>query len=439
MRVLISLFFMLPALLSAQNNACLTRSKEYFTEKNYPAVESILKKCLSKSPSNTDYLISLGGVEMLLGKFNTAQSHFKTALNLLDSNSPYIAYVNSRLGDISMHNADLTQATKYYDAALLYEPANINALVGRGICYERMGHKTEAATFFKKALAVDFTNIVARERLISLEPFIMTDEELLRALRERNIIDPIASTFTQEDRLLFNKVHKAEENNGIEYLSIKYENKIPPGFIVERDSGKLYVRKMLTLTGYKEVIAQLSKEARQLFLSKGIEPGTIFELRDFDGQKIFDNTGDLTDEGLNVYTRALLGSKGYLLPNESLPRTQKQIDALAKKYLNQGYEEISIPEFLALMKETRCSEYTLVRDLKMQVINIDTKNKRVFVVAHGNRAVHPFILPYEFVQKNRADKKNNQREFAPIYSSTFGTGKKDPIKLCKPDGSLFSF
>lgn len=437
MRLLLTLIILFSALPSfAQDSDCLAKSKDLFNEKEYPAAETKLKECLRKKPSDTDALISLAGVQMILGEFNNASATFKTALNYIGPKSPYNAYIYSRMGDIAVRSANLRQAEAYYAIALQYEPANINALVGKGICREKAGDIQGAAAFYKKALAVDFTNIPARERLIAMEPDCLSQTELLLALKERNIIDPAAAASSEDDIKLLRKMLKAEHDSAIEYLAGKYGGRIPDGFIVERDSGKIYVRKMLTLTGYNEVIAQLSNDAKQFFINKGIQPGTIFKLRDFENNMLFDDQGHLTDTGLSVYTKGLLGTKAYLLPDEALPATQSQIDALAKQYLSQGYSEITTPEYEYLLKYTRCSEQTLVHELRAKIININNKKKRVFLVSDPKQTI-PFTLPFQYVVNYRISYHESKKKGAqPTYSSAFGMGNGKESKLCKADGTL---
>jgi tetratricopeptide (TPR) repeat protein len=419
----------------AQKN-CLEHSKELFNDKDYAPAEDILKACLRQRPGNTDVLISLGGVQMILGKFNDAENNFKAAARGLEPKSPYIAYVNSRLGDIAMRKPDLKAAAFFYDAALKAESANINALVGKGVIEEKLGRTEEAVASFKKALAVDFTNIVARERLIAMEPDILSYEEVLAVMRERNIIDPAAEKFTDEEEDLLRKMIQAEKDKGIEYLASKFNGKIPTGFIVERDAGKVYVRKMLTLTGYNELLSRLSGDARDFFLAKNIQPGQVFELKDFDGKMVFDETGLLTDEGLAVYTKGLRGFKAYILPGELLTSTQKEIDAMAQYYSKKGYKEISMHEFHYLLRHTQCTEETLVKDVGMRVLNISADIMRVFVVAVGEKI--PDILPWGYVLDYRQrDYESKQNGGTPVQSkSPFGLGGGVELKLCGKDGKL---
>lgn len=422
----------------ATEQDCLAKSKELFNDKDYPSAEAKLKECLRFAPSDTDALISLAGVQMILGEFANAEKSFKTALKYDSPKlAPYKGYIFSLLGDIAIRNVNLVAATEYYKSALSVHPANINAIVGLGICTEKEGRIQDAAALYKKALAVDFTNIVARERLIALEPDVLSEGEMLTALKERNIIDTSSAVYSQEDVAVLRKMLAAERDSAIEYLSGKYGGRIPPGFIVERDSGKIYVRKMLTLTGYNEVVAQLSADAKQFFMAKNIQPSVIFKLRDAQGNAIFDEKGHLNDSGLNAYTKALLGQKSYFLPNETLPNVQSETDALAKKYIAQGYSEITMPEYEYLLTKSRCSEQTLVRELRAKIIKVNENKKRVFLVSDPKQT-EPFIVPFQMVAAYRVSyhesKKNGGQ---PVYSSSFGLGGNKEIKLCRADGTLF--
>lgn len=440
MRLIFTLLFTLySAAAFAAGQECLAKSKEFFNDKDYASASAKLKECLAQNPSDTDALISLAGVQMILGEFNNAEASFNSALKSGGAKvAPYKGYIYSLLGDIAIRNTNLAAATAYYKAALSYHPANINALVGLGICNEKEGNIKEASALYKKALAVDFTNIVARERLIALEPDVLTEGELLTTLKERNIIDTASAVYSLEDVAMLRKMLLAERDSAIEYLSGKYGGRIPPGFIVERDSGKIYGRKMLTLTGYNEVIAQLSSEAKQFFMNKGIQPGTIFQLKDSKGAILFDNKGYLNDSGLAAYTKALLGQKAYFLPNETLPNVQNETDALAKKYLAQGYSEITMPEYEHLLTESRCSEQTLVTELRARIIKVNENKKRVFLVSDPKQT-EPFTLPFQIVAAYRVsyhESKRNSRQ--PTYSSSFGLGGNKETKLCKADGTFFS-
>lgn len=438
--LIISIFAVMP--LEAKSDACLAKSKEHFNEKEYSQAETTLIKCLKADPKNSDALISLAGVEMILGKFNNAEQHFKQSLTLLGQKSPYRAYIYSRMGDIYMRRANLKEAKKYYQAALKYEPANINALVGAGICEEKSGDLKKAVDYYKKALAVDFTNIVSRERLIALEPDILTDDELLRTMKERNIIDPAAQNFSSEDKETLNKIITAEKGSGIEYLSQKYKGKIPSGFIVERDSNKVYVRKMLTITGYNELIRQLSSDAKNFLINKGVTPAQLFKARDASGKDIFNNAGNLTDAGLTAFTKMLRGEKSYYLPGEKLPATQKEIENKIKALLARGYYEASQSDFIYLLDVTKCKEEVLHDVFKSTAVDIGGGKRRFFLSTNDEvtKKAPPLTYGhlYTIVQDYHAQRKA-ARSNAPVYSNQFGLGNGRKLVLCTSDGSRINF
>ncbi len=437
MKFILALIFFAATImpLQAQQNNCLTKSKEFFNEKEFTLAERTLQSCLKKQPNNTDMLISLAGVEMVLGKFNNAEKNFNRALNLLGPKSPYRAYIYSRMGDISMRKANLAEASKNYLSALRYEPANINALVGAGICEEKTGKIDKAVDFYKKALAVDFTNVVSRERLIDLEPEILTNDELLLTMKERNIIDPAAVDFSAEDKELLEKMLTAEKSNAIEYLSKKYNGKIPSGLIVERDSNKVYVRKMLTLTGYNNLIERLSSDAKQFLINHGVTPAELFKLRDANRKDIFNNKGNLTEEGLVAFNKMLKGIKSYYKPGERMPATQSAIDRKVKELLSLQYEEIVLREYTEIQKKTRCSEKTLIEELKVRILDIGDEKKRYFVFAHP-KAKFPIDVPYHIVVNFREERKQINNNI-PVYSNTaFGLGNKSNVFLCDKKGNF---
>ena len=81
-----------------------------------------------------------------------------------------------------------------------------------------MGDKLGASEAYRSALAVEPLNLVARKRLINLEPDYLTDDEILDALKQRYAIAPEKKELTDEDRKLFAQIHRAEQLKGVVYL-----------------------------------------------------------------------------------------------------------------------------------------------------------------------------------------------------------------------------
>lgn len=433
--LIFSLLFGFNNLFAQDIQKCLNKGKEFFEQKEYAYAQQTLETCLKTEPDNTDILVSLGGICMKQNNFNQALLYFKEALKNMNKQSPYVAYVYARMGDCYTHNKDFAKAAVYYEASLKFEPANINSLVGKGVCEEQAGNYLSAADYFKRALAVDFTNIVARRRLIALEPQILSPEEILNTMKERNILDPQAETYSEEDLLLLKKMLKAEKDRAIKYLKEKYDDKIPSGLIVERYPGKIYARKMLSYSGYKDLIFLLSQDAIDFFIKQGVYKSEILKLRDFNGNNIFNEKGLLTDEGLTAYNLSLNGQKAYLLPSEPLPAGVKKADMLVKQLVSQGYEEISLSEYAYLMENTRCNESTLVNNLGMKIVPV-SKEKRRFLIVTPPNILKLKETPYYIVQEKRKRKETSSG--VPVYATTFGTGAQKAY-LCNEDGTLALF
>lgn len=432
--ILTSLLFLSCCSSFLQAQSCLKESKKLFNEKDYTSAEHTLDACPEEDKKNPNVQISLGGIKLLLAKYDEAGGHFENALKTMPRNSPYFSYVYSSLGDIAMRKNQMAKALQLYETALKYESADLNALVGYGLTLEKVGEKAEAAKNYKKALDIDFSNIEARKGLIRLEPDCLSEKEKLSALKDRNIIAPEAITFTEADIDLLRKILKAERGSSIEYLSMKYGNMLPEGTYFEKNPNTFYARKMLTLSGYNLLMEKLSSDAKDFFLSQNILVSELFSLLDLNGKPIFDEKGLLTDEGLVAYNRSLKGKKGYLLPGEKASKIKTQELALVKQLLAQGYEEVTRLEFQYVEQETLCPESTLVRSVRCRTVG-EGKDKRYFVPA-GPEDTPPFTVPFMFVEEYRELYGKHSKDYSPVYRDTFGERQRVLPKLCNEKGEL---
>lgn len=420
------------SVLQAQN--CLKESREFFNSKDYISAEHTLEKCAENGKKNPSIYIGLGSIKMSLAKYDEANMYFNKALQILPQNSPYFAYVYSRLGDIATRKNQIAQAKQLYEQALAYEAADVNSLVGYGLTLEKTGDKAKAAENYKKALDIDFSNLEARKGLIRLEPDCLTNKEKLDALKDRNIIAPEAMVFQEEDIDMLRKILKAERGSSIEYLSIKYGNILPDGTVFERNPNTFYSRKLLTLNGYNLLMEKLSIDAKDFFMSKKVVASDLFALTDFNGKPIFNEKGLLTDEGLVAYNKSLKGKKAYLLPGEKPPVDKQKDLALIRELLAKGYEEVTRLEFQYVEDETLCSEKTLVNNLRCKIIGTGN-NRRYFVLADDN-TLPPYSVPFMFVEEYRDLYGKHNKDSSPVYRDTFGEKQRIAPKLCNKNGEL---
>lgn len=395
--------------------SCLESGKKSFAAKNYRQAQDTFTRCLKMDPDNVEALLSLAGVLLTQNDLNGADKQFKAALSNMTRTSPYWSYTYSMLGDIALKRQQNDTALKMYSKSLEYNAANVNSLVGKGVIVEYQGDKQGAAEYYRAALAVEPLNLIARKRLISLEPDYLTDAEMLTALKQRYAVDPNAKELTEEDRALFTKIHRAEQRGGLDYLKNKYP-RLPKEYAVTINKDTDFAREMLTLDGYNALEKSIGQDALAVFQKAGVPTNQVFDLRDRQGQKIFTQQSTLTESGFAVYTQALKGRKAFLLPNEDVPPTQEfltQVAARVKQLQDAGYVEITRSELKMIENQTKCSENTLVTKLGVYILKV-TKNERRYFVLARQTADPKMGVPYYYLMASRA--KRNPKLKVPSNS-----------------------
>lgn len=406
-------------------SACLDQGKKEFADKDYVRARSTFERCLKMDKTSVDALLSLGGVSMTLEDLPAARGYFLSALKHMQRSSPYLSYTYSMLGDIAFKQHQNKIALAYYERSLSFSQANVNSLVGKAIIIEAGGDPKSAAQIYQTALAVEPLNVVARKRLIALEPVYFTDEETLEALKQRYAAMPDQKTLSERDKELFAKIHSAEQRGGMTYLKEKF-SPFPSDYTVKlfKDTG--FEREVLTLTGYNILQKQIGQDAVAVFQKAGVRLQEVFELRNMNGEKIFLPDSTLTEDGFFVYNEALQGRKAFLLPNESSHKEQDVAFSKAQVLEKNGYTEISREELAGLKTKTNCSEETLRQSLGLYVLPVNQVEKRYFVYSKPGASDQRSVSWY-YVAKMRARRdpslrpKNN--EYVQEYES-FG------YKLC---------
>ncbi|MBR4355544.1 MAG: tetratricopeptide repeat protein [Elusimicrobiaceae bacterium] len=383
--------------------ACLEQGKKQFAEQDYPAAKDSFSQCVRMAPTNADAYLSLAGTLLTLDELPEAKKYFLGALKNMTRTSPYLSYTYSMLGDIALKRQQYEAALTWYTKSLASNAANVNSLVGKGVITEYQGDKKSAAEFYRSALAVEPLNLIARQRLISLEPEYFSDEEMLAALRQRYAIKPEEKELTDDMRRTFAVIHQAEQRRGVDYLKRKYL-KVPSNWVVTLNKDTKFERDLLTLAGYKTLQKQIGQDAIAAFQQAGVEIKDVFDLRDLKGNKIFNEDNTLTESGFVAYTETLNHRKAFLLPSESLPPTQEVLNRIARleeDLKNAGYMEISRKEMKFIEKQTKCSEETLRSDLGVYVLPVNKNVRRYFILAREDADVKKGV-PYYYLMKEKA-------------------------------------
>lgn len=424
---------------AAQNiDTCLEKGKREFAARNYTAARATFGRCAAMDRTHVDAQLSLGGVCLTQDDLACAQESFEQALTYMKRSSPYLSYTYSMLGDIALKQQQNDQALAYYDRSLEYNKANVNSLVGKGVITEAQGQQRAAADIYQTALSVEPLNVVARKRLVALEPVYFTEEDILEALKQRYAVLPDKTEVSAADKELFVRMHSAEQRGGLDYLKSRFPV-MPEDYIATLFKDTSFAREVLTLTGYNALQKQIGQDAVNVFLKAGVRMQDVFDLRDLKGNKLFLPDSTLSDRGFAVYNEVLQGRKAYLLPTEPVPPTQEylgQVAARAQDLQKNGYAEISTAELEWVKKQTNCSEDTLRQRLGLYVLPTGQgSSRRYFALAEEAADEYKGITWY-YVARRRVQKNPSlplpSNKLADMYAR-FGAN----YKICSAvDGTV---
>lgn len=415
---------------------CLEQGKKAYADKQFSQAKDIFTRCVKINPSDEQAQLSLAGALLTLDDLDGAEKSFQAALKRMNRTSPYLSYTYSMLGDIALKRRQNKEALSWYGKSLEINAANVNSLVGKGVITEYQGDKQGAAEFYRSALAVEPLNLVARKRLINLEPEYMNDAEILAALKQRYAVKPDVKELTEELRVLFADIHRAEQRRGIDYLRNKYP-KVPAEFIVTINKKTEFERDMLTLAGYTALQKHIGQDALGVFQRAGVPITDVFSLRNMKGEKVFKEDSTLTEAGFVVYTEALQNRKTFLRPDEALPPTPEylaQIAAREKELKEAGYVEITRSELKMIENQTLCSEETLRSKLGVYMLPVTKNKRRYFVFARTPKDPLKGV-PYYYLMAAHA--KRNPKIKVPHNSLVEGYNAYG-YTICLDDGNLLN-
>jgi len=419
---------------------CMQDGKILFNNQQLERARQKFVQCTQQDPSNPDTYLSLAGVLLRQNNAADAEKQFLKALTKMKEDSPYFSYVYSMLGDLALKQQKNAQALGWYDKSLSVSEGNVNSLIGKGIVTESAGQYKDAAAAYEKALSFEPANAVAHKRLLQLEPFYFSDEQLLNALLQRHALPATEKIqITDKERALFRHIHLAEQRRGVDYLRNKLQ-KLPPEYVVTLYKDTPFERNILTLEGYNILQKYLGQDAVAAFEQAQIPAKDIFSLRDLKGANVFDQNGYLTDEGYYVYLNAVKGKKTYLLPYEDVAPTEKELQRAQRaieQLKQQGYVEITRSEYNKVQEVTLCSEETLKEKMDVRTVSV-TKHRARYMVLSKEPSARQAIktVPYYFVMLERSKKNPSvkvPRNSFIEYSKIMGISS-----ICLDDGNLLS-
>ncbi|MBI4656002.1 MAG: hypothetical protein HY746_04540 [Elusimicrobia bacterium] len=434
---------------------CMDKAKSFENSGNLLDAEKQYSLCLTIKNSSAQARLALANVLSGLGKNKEAVDAYGKAAKLLSSDKILLSYCRFKTAESLKALGDVQGSLWNYKKAYELNAMDVNVLTALARHYESAGDFKSAMKFYGEILKIEPSNKTAEEKLWDIQTAAMSNAEILAELKERKAAKQNKPDLTEEDVSIFKAIRNAEKNNAVDYM--KYKVMMLPEYTVEKTDASGKTKLLLTMKGYKIYIKLLSQEAVKLFESKEMNLKQVFLLRDLKGRSVFDRSGELTIEGHAVYFSTLKGEKSYLLEDEPAPspETEKEtarIQGLAK----QGYQEISEPEFLWLMKATDCPPEELVKYNYLRILPASDKHaaetaaaiRRFAVISSAGRKTAKYdryFLCWQndlcgaaklafYIEKYR----NGQTDIADGHSTAFfGIGQTERRKFCK-DGKIWT-
>ncbi|HNT97333.1 MAG TPA: tetratricopeptide repeat protein [Elusimicrobiales bacterium] len=322
--------------------------------------EETASACLRSAPGHPGLTETLADAYFELGYYEKALELYAGAAEAAGRDRALAGRALRKKAGIHLRMGAGDQARTSYEAALRAYPGDPLLLRELAGFREKNGDHAGAFDLYSRLLKLRPGDKEAAEKLAELEVPAMSPAGLAAELRAREAFPEDGSEAGAEERELLMAMREAEAGGAVDYLKGKLGRL--NGLTVERTGPDGSLRLALTRRGYEAWLAARTRDAVGFFERKGMDFRHIFALRDREGAPFFDKKGGLTRRGASAYLKALRGATSWLLPYEDVPDSPAVEKAKAETgaLLSGGYEEISEPEYLWLLKKTECPPEVMV-------------------------------------------------------------------------------
>lgn len=401
------------------------------------SARSRVRRCLESEPENKDARLLYGSVLISLGKYEKAIEEYQKTAGMRFSDDVK-AYCHMKIAETLEKMGKIDDAAASYEKSLELNPDDMNALEHAAECYEKKGDYRKSLEKYVEILKREPGNKRAEKKAAELEILSATDEDILRELKKRGMAAGNVSSPSAKDRKTFKYVVTAESNRAVETLKSRGYPLPPLTLKDEREWGGEKI--ILNARGFAVYRKIASQKAIRFFEGEKIRVGTIFKLRTVAGEPFFDEKGLLTPRGFTNYLKAAEGEKTWLMPYENIPESPGR-DKYARqvsRLRQDGYREISEPEFLWLLRATDCPEDVLTPPKETYLRILDTPGgRRYFLCYIAQSDCSPGdskLLLSVYIERYR----KGDDTIPDLGKSTgfFGTGAVEKSRFCK-DGKIW--
>jgi len=415
--------------------ACLAKFREEFLKDNLGMALQQSDDCLKYSPADPDLAAERAPLMVRLGRYDDGVKEYERAAGLLPAKSQAAALLRVKAAETWQKLGRQDNALAQYRAALAASPQDMNALKGLAAALEARSDFSGAVDAYGEILKLEPGNARARARREELRASTLSNSQILEELKVREALDKSKTALQPEDIKLFKGLKAAELSGAVDYLKARLPS--GRGFSVRRDTPE-GVKVLLTGAGYKAYVFHASRDAVKFFEAEKVGMREIFKLRGETGAPLFDKAGRLTQEGEELWRKAVPGKKTWLMPYDPVPSNPQAIQAekdLAEAE-KKGYREISETEYLWLLKATTCPEDVLKADpLNMVVLNDGARVRYLLCYVDNSfcmNKINDKLPPY--IESYRAGDANvNSGDKSTAF---FGTGAVKKYRFCE-DGKIW--
>ncbi|MEF3280933.1 MAG: hypothetical protein K6357_08230 [Elusimicrobiota bacterium] len=416
--------------------------KNYKSETdNLKALEKI-EKCIKMRKTHSPQ-ITLDYIKLLYLNSNydltLQQSKKIDPKNLLESQRKDLYLI---LADSYYQKKDIKNSLKIYKQLFDMGIEEYFVLIKYAQILESDGDKITALEVYKKIYSLKQDPLI-HEKIELLKIEVMDKDEILKEMKIRGFIEKEKVVLLPENKKLFYTLKLLERKGAISWLEKNY-----PGYanlILISENGE----KKLMNSGYNLYLRYLSQQFIKHLQTKNVIPNYLFRLVDENGTPIFDTKGNLTYEGLLSYFKAQdTNSKTWFYPTEIQRKKielktsyedkekRKKAEIEAKKLINSGYEEISEPEYLWLLRATNCPEDILLNP-PCNLRKIDYGDTIKYFICSKNEVLcgATSLTLYTYINSYRS----GNTDIIDTSKSTafFGTGAVKKHRFCE-DGKIWT-
>jgi len=425
-----------PAADKQQTAACLAKFREEVLKDGPETALARSEACAQLSPAPPELPAERAPLLVRLGRYEDGVKEYERAAALYGAKDPMAAFCRIKAAETWLKLGDPSKAIAQYKLALASSPGDLNALKGLASAQESISDHAGVLVTYTAILKLEPGNDKVRARSGELKAGLLTNDQILEELHLRQAVDAQKTALLPEDAKLFKAIKTAELSGAVDYLKAKAPG--GKGMTVERQSEGV-TKLLLTGSGYKSYVFYATRDAVKLFEGRGIGLREVFQLRDLAGAPVFDPSGKLTPEGEEVWRNGAGTQKTWLLPAEPVEESPKAKEARAQmaSLEGSGYAEISEPEYLWLLKVTRCPEFTLKNPPVNAAVQLDDGTRPRYMLCYDEKGSCKNQCNSKLASYIASYRENNTAEIESDYSTGFfGRGAIKKHRFCE-DGEVW--